>query len=128
MSHSELSLTKGSGANKWQIPNGHLYNLTRDALPLNSVRFASPSSSLIRIHSTSPITALARPYSFTRHSLAMMEATANMDATDKATVTLYDVILDPKAYPGSPNPWKSRHAARFLQHASLLRERSFPGP
>ena len=23
-------------------------------------------------------------------------------------ITLYDIILDPIAYPGAPNPWKAR--------------------
>jgi hypothetical protein len=30
-----------------------------------------------------------------------------MSSSDKA-VTLYDILLDPKAFPGAPNPWKTR--------------------
>ncbi|KAL2266723.1 hypothetical protein VTJ83DRAFT_6075 [Remersonia thermophila] len=28
-------------------------------------------------------------------------------------ITFYDIILDPKAYPGAPNPWKTRYALNF---------------
>lgn len=32
-----------------------------------------------------------------------------MDASNKPTITFYDIILDPKAYPMAPNPWKTRY-------------------
>ncbi|OHF02679.1 hypothetical protein CORC01_02075 [Colletotrichum orchidophilum] len=38
-----------------------------------------------------------------------------MDASTKPTITFYDIILDPAAYPMSPNPWKTRYALNFAK-------------
>ncbi|KAK1640447.1 hypothetical protein BDP81DRAFT_458571 [Colletotrichum phormii] len=38
-----------------------------------------------------------------------------MDASDKTTITFYDIILDPKVYPTAPNPWKTRFALNFAK-------------
>jgi hypothetical protein len=40
-----------------------------------------------------------------------------MAASDK-TLTLYDIILDPRAYPGSPNPWKVRCVNEIISEFS----------
>ncbi|KAK1462728.1 hypothetical protein CMEL01_13839 [Colletotrichum melonis] len=42
-------------------------------------------------------------------------ASPAMDASNKPTITFYDIILDPKAYPMAPNPWKTRFALNFAQ-------------
>ncbi|SPQ17713.1 46bd918e-409e-48af-ae05-e6bd14e18b28 [Thermothielavioides terrestris] len=39
-----------------------------------------------------------------------MDAPANGNSP---TITFYDIILDPAAYPMSPNPWKTRYALNF---------------
>jgi hypothetical protein len=41
-----------------------------------------------------------------------------MDAS-KPTIIFYDIILDPAAYPSSPNPWKTRYAAHLPHTLSL---------
>ncbi|KAK1497647.1 hypothetical protein CCUS01_13040 [Colletotrichum cuscutae] len=38
-----------------------------------------------------------------------------MDASNKPTITFYDIILDPNAYPMAPNPWKTRFALNFAK-------------
>ncbi|KAJ3051333.1 hypothetical protein HK097_007664, partial [Rhizophlyctis rosea] len=34
-------------------------------------------------------------------------------AATKPTLTFYDIQLDPKAPPSSPNPWKARYALNY---------------
>ncbi|AEO69919.1 uncharacterized protein THITE_2120679 [Thermothielavioides terrestris NRRL 8126] len=41
-----------------------------------------------------------------------MDASSNAN-TPNPTITFYDIILDPAAYPMSPNPWKTRYALNF---------------
>ncbi|KAL0776830.1 hypothetical protein CaCOL14_006348 [Colletotrichum acutatum] len=48
----------------------------------------------------------------TQHSTSV---SPNMDTSDKPTITFYDIILDPKAYPMAPNPWKTRFALNFAK-------------
>lgn len=32
-----------------------------------------------------------------------------MGTSNDNVITFYDIILDPKAYPVAPNPWKTRY-------------------
>ncbi|KAI8296053.1 hypothetical protein K4K56_008061 [Colletotrichum sp. SAR 10_98] len=38
-----------------------------------------------------------------------------MSASTDSVISFYDIILDPAAYPGSPNPWKTRYALNFAK-------------
>ncbi|KAH0438680.1 hypothetical protein CcaCcLH18_03112 [Colletotrichum camelliae] len=38
-----------------------------------------------------------------------------MSASTESVISFYDIILDPAAYPGSPNPWKTRYALNFAK-------------
>ncbi|KAL2158725.1 hypothetical protein VTH06DRAFT_4207 [Thermothelomyces fergusii] len=38
-----------------------------------------------------------------------------MEASGDKVITFYDIILDPKAYPLAPNPWKTRYALNFAK-------------